>query len=325
MADVACSIVVSNWNGRADLERCLPCLAAQTFADHEVIVADNGSTDGSLELVREHFPGVRLLELGANLGFATANNRGFEAAGGHYIALLNNDTEPAPTWLAELVACLERHPEAASATSKMVLFEPAGAVDGAGDIVDWSFLPAPRGHGEPDEGQYEDEVEVFSASGGAALWRGDVLRQLGGFDEEFFIYYEDVDLGFRARQLGFTCWYAPRSVVRHRRGAATKGLSVFELFHPIKNRWFLIGKNVPASLLLRRLRAIAGGELVWWHRARASGHLGAVGSAYWTVLGSLPRILRQRRAIARSRTLDEAAIDRLLSRRWGGTPPVGRA
>ena len=322
MADVTCSVVVSNWNGRDDLVRCLRCLQAQTYADHEVIVADNGSTDGSLELVRERFPSVRVLELGSNLGFATANNRGIEAARGRYIALLNNDTEPEPEWLAELVACVERHHDAASATSKMVLFEPPGTIDGAGDVCDWSFLPHPRGHGEPDKGQYEDELEVFSASGGAALWRADVLRELGSFDEAFFIYYEDVDLGFRARQRGLACWYAPRSVVLHRRGAATRGLSVFELYHPIKNRWLLIAKNVPAGLLARRLRLVLGGELVWWRRACESGHRGAVWSAYAAVLRSLPRVLRQRRAVARSRTIPEAELDALLRRRWGRTGPA---
>ena len=317
MANLACSVVVSNWNGRRHLERCLPCLRAQTYSPLEVIVADNGSTDGSLELVREDYPEVRIVELGDNLGFATANDRGIESASGVYVALLNNDTEPEPAWLEELAACLERHPDAASATSKMMLVNPPGTIDGAGDVLDWSFLPHPRGHGEDDRGQYEDEVEVFSASGGAALWRGDILRQLGGFDESFFIYYEDVDLGLRARQLGHTCWYAPRSVVLHHRGAATKGLTVFELYHPVKNRWFLILKNTPARLFLRHLRAIAGGELVWWRRALASRHPGALLRAYGAVVRNLPKLLRKRRAIARSRRLSIDELDRVI----GGTRP----
>jgi GT2 family glycosyltransferase len=321
MASLACSIVVSNWNGRSHLERCLPCLRAQTYSPLELIVADNGSTDGSLELLRDGYPDVRVVELGDNLGFATANDRGIQAASGTYVALLNNDTEPEPAWLEELVACLERHPDAASVTSKMMLVEPPGTIDGAGDVLDWSFLPHPRGHGEPDHGQYDDEVEVFSASGGAALWRGDLLRQLGGFDESFFIYYEDVDLGLRARQLGHSCWYAPRSVVLHHRGAATKGLTVFELYHPVKNRWFLILKNTPARLLLRHLRAIAGGELIWWRRAFASRHPGALLRAYATVLRNLPRLMRQRRAIARSRLLSVANLDRVI----GGIRPDGPA
>jgi GT2 family glycosyltransferase len=277
-----------------------------------VIVVDNGSTDGSLELLADEYPEVRVIPLGENVGFAPANNVGIRESRGEYIGVLNNDTEPEPAWLAELVACLERHPQAASSTSKMVLFDPPGWIDGAGDVMTWTFAPHPRGHRTPDRGQYEDEVEVLSTSGGAALWRAGPLRELDGFDDAFFIYYEDVDLGLRARLRGWECWYAPKSVVVHHRGAATRGLSVFELYHPIKNRWFMIAKDTPGRLLLRHLPAILYGDLHWWLRALRSRHPRAAASAYREVFRRLPELRRQRREIQRSRTISDDELERLL-------------
>jgi GT2 family glycosyltransferase len=314
MADAGCAVVVTNWNGRTDLERCLPSLRAQTYKDFEVIVVDNGSTDGSLELLEAEFPEVHVIPLGENRGFATANNIGIRESNAEYIALLNNDTQVDPAWLAELVDCLERHPLAASATSKMVLMQAPDTIDGAGDVLTWSFLPHPRGHGEADRGQFEEEIQVFSASGGAALWRGDVLKSLGAFDEAFFIYYEDVDLGFRARLQGHQCWYVPTSIVLHHRGAATKGLTEFELFHPLKNRWFMIFKDTPARLLVRHLPEIVFGDAQWAHRALTNRRARAALRAYGTVLRSLPRLLRQRRSIQRSRRISLEELDRLLDR-----------
>jgi GT2 family glycosyltransferase len=322
MATVSCSVIVTNWNGRSDLEGCLPTLREQTHQDFEVIVVDNGSTDGSLELLEAEFPEVRVIPLGENRGFATANNIGIREARGDYVALLNNDTEVDPLWLAELVASLERHPAAASVTSKMLLFDQPDTIDGAGDVLNWLFLPYPRGHRGPDRGQYEDEVEVFSASGGAALWRGDVLRELGAFDEAFFIYYEDVDLGFRARLRGYECWYVPTSVVLHRRGAATKGLTEFELFHPLKNRWFMILKNTPARLFIRHLPHIVFGDVHWAHRAVTNRRTRAALRAYAAVVRALPRLLRQRRKIQRTRRLAVEELNRLLK---VGGPDYGGA
>jgi GT2 family glycosyltransferase len=308
-------VIVPNWNGRSDLERCLPALQAQTLDDFEVIVVDNGSSDGSLELLETEFPEVRVVELGENRGFATANNIGIRAARGRYIALLNNDTRVDPAWLAELVACLERHPRAASVTSKMLLMQHPDTIDGAGDVLTWTFLPYPRGHGEPDRGQYEQEREVFSASGGAALWRGDVLKRLGAFDEEFFAYYEDVDLGFRARLQGLECWYVPTSVVLHQRGGTTRGITEFELYHPLKNRWFMILKNTPTRLFARHLPEILLGDLHWIRRAVANRRSRAALRAYGVVIRSIPRLLRERRKIQPARELPLAELDRLLDSR----------
>ena len=307
-----CSIVIPNVNGKEFLPDCLAALRGQSLDDFEVIVVDNGSTDGSVALVRESFPEVRVIELDANYGFAKAMNVGIEAAAGEYIAPLNYDTQAAADWLAELVACLERHPEAAAAASKTLLMRDARLIDGAGDVMDWSFLPHPRGHGEPDSEHFQQETQVFSASGAACVWRAKALRDIGLFDVDFFSYYEDVDLGFRARLLGYECWYAPRSVALHVRGAWSAGRSEFTFFHPVKNRWFMIVKNVPALLLLRHLPRILFGEAYWWNQARKHRKIRVTLRAYGAVARSLPRLLAKRRELQPRRRVSLRELDRAL-------------
>jgi GT2 family glycosyltransferase len=307
-----CTVVIPNVNGEEFLPRCLNALSSQSIQDFDVIIVDDGSTDGSVGLVHESFPAVRVIELGANHGFARAMNVGIEAATGQYVVLLNNDTEAAPDWLAELVACMERHPGAAGAASKTVLMGDRRLIDGAGDMMDWSFRPLPRGHTEPDSERYGAEIQVFSASGAASIWRKDALCDIGLFDEDFFMYYEDVDLGFRARLLGYECWYAPRSVALHTRGASTAGRSEFTFFHPVKNRWFMIIKNTPAFLLARHALRILYGEAYWWREAVRHGKVRVLLRAYAAVGRSLPRLLAQRRELQRRRRVSLRQLDRAL-------------
>jgi GT2 family glycosyltransferase len=308
------SIVVPNLNGRQLLGPCLGAVAAQTDADVETVVVDNGSDDDSVAFVRERFPHVRVVALGRNEGFAGAMNAGIAAAGGELVAFLNNDAEPEPAWLDELRRCLERHPRAVAATAKLLSSEAPGRLDGAGDGLTPSFLPFVRGHGQEDDGRYDEEIEVFAASGTASLWRGHVLRGLGGFDERFFAYYEDVDLSFRARLLGHECWYAPRAVAVHRRGGTAGQDLRFTLYHPAKNRWFLLLKNAPAGLLLRHPIGLVAGESFWLLRALRSRSPRILVRAYAEVFRNLQPLLRERRELQGSRLVSPRELDRLLSR-----------
>ena len=308
------SVVIPNINGERFLGPCLAALRAQTRTDFEVILVDNGSTDGSLTVVRDAWPEARVLELGDNYGFARAMNVGIEAANGEYVVLLNNDTEVASDWLSELVACIERRPAAAGAASKTLLMRDSSLVDGAGDVMDWRFLPHPRGHGKPDAGTFAEEIEIFSPSGAASIWRAQALRDIGLFDEDFFIYYEDVDLGFRARLLGYECWYAPRSVALHARGAWTAGRSEFTFFHPVKNRWCMIVKNTPGRLFLRHLPSILSGDAFWWYQAVRHRKLPVMLRAYAAVGRAMPRLLRQRRQLQARRRVGLRELDRVLRR-----------
>jgi GT2 family glycosyltransferase len=309
---VRTSVVIPNLNGRRFLEPCLEALAAQTDTNQETIVVDNGSEDGSVSFLRERFPDVRVVELGRNHGFAGGMNAGIAAAEGELVAFLNNDAEPRPTWLEELRRCLERHPRAAAATAKLLSADAPERLDGAGDGLTRSFLPYVRGHGTPDDRRYDEEVEVFGASGTASLWRGDVLRELGSFDERFFAYYEDVDLSFRARLRKYECWYAPRAVVVHRRGATAGADLRFTLHHPARNRWYFLLKNAPAGLLLRHPLGLLAGEAFWWRRALASRAPGTLLRAYGEVLRDLRPLLRERRALQRRRAVSTGELDRLL-------------
>jgi GT2 family glycosyltransferase len=307
------SVVVPNLNGRHFLGPCLDAVAAQTDPDFETIVVDNGSDDGSVAFLRERFPHVRVVALGRNHGFAGAMNAGIREAEGELVAFLNNDAEPRPAWLDELRRCLERHPRAAAATAKLVSSEAPGRLDGAGDGLTPAFLPFVRGHAENDDGRFDVEIEVFGASGAASLWHGDVLRALGGFDERFFAYYEDVDLSFRARLLGHECWYAPRAVAVHRRGGTAGENLRFTLYHPARNRWFFLLKNAPAGLLVRHPLGLLAGEAFWWRRALRSRSPRTLLRAYAEVLRNLRPLLQERRALQRARVASTRELDRLLS------------
>jgi GT2 family glycosyltransferase len=312
------SVVVPNWNGARFLPVCLESLRHQTRPPAELVVVDNGSEDESLRVLEERFPEVRVIALGENLGFARAVNAGIGATGGGFVALLNNDAEADPSWLAELVACLERHPRAAAATSKMLLRADPGRFDGAGDIMTRYLRAYPRGRGEQDLGQYDEEVQVFSASGGASLWRATVLRELGLLDEDMFAYYEDVDLGFRARLAGYECWYAPRAVVLHEGGGSSgPRAGEFAHFHAVRNRWSVIVKDAPAALLLRCGLRVAFAELLSLARATRERQLGLMLRAYREVLHRLPSWRRRRRELQRQR---RAGTSELLEAMEKGYP-----
>ena len=307
------SVVVPNWNGRRFLDRCFTALRRQTFDDLNLVLVDNASGDGSVEFVQGRFPEVEIVRLTRNTGFATAMNAGIRRARTPYIAFLNNDTEPDERWLEQLLACLERHPQAAAATSKVLMLDRPGTLDDTGNFLARSLLPYARGHGEADAGQYDVEEQVFSPSGAAALWRAAVLDEIGLFDESFFAYYEDVDLGFRARLAGYECWYAPAAVVLHQRGGSG-GDDGFTLYHHVRNRWLMLAKDAPAALLVRRLPLIAAGEMTWWSRAARSREFRAILRAYVDAAAAAPRVRRQRRQIQGGRRIAAAEIERFLVR-----------
>jgi GT2 family glycosyltransferase len=300
VTEPAVSVVVPNRDGETLLERCLASLEAQTFRDFEVVVVDNGSSDGSRELVRRRFPSAALVELDENRGFAGGSNAGAARARGAAVAFVNNDIEAEAGWLEELVACLDRHSRAASVAPKILRRDDPRVLDGAGDEMTRSLKAYRRGQGEPDRGQYEREEQVFSASGTACLWRAEVFRRLGGFDEGFHAYYEDVDLGFRARRAGWECWYAPRAVVHHV-GGGTSGerWSEFESFYAVRNRWATIAKNAPAGWLVRNAPLVAAGELASLGRALARGEVRFVLRAYRDLVRSGGALRAQRAEAAR--------------------------
>jgi GT2 family glycosyltransferase len=317
---VKVSIVIPNWSGQHWLETCFESLRRQTYKDFEIIMVDNGSTDDSVSFTRQNYPEVKIIELPENLGYAGGVQKGIEASRSDAVVFLNNDTEAPPQWLAELVGSLERHPEAGMATSKMVKRKDKKTLDGAGDILNWYFVPFPRGRDQLDRGQYDVEEEVFSPSGGAGIVRREMLEKVGGIDEHFFAYYEDVDLGFRGQLAGYKCIYNPKALIYHDVWGTSKRDSDFTYYHPMKNRWFLIIKNVPLSLLLIHLHKILIAEAIFWVRAVRKHKVGALLRAYGSVFTSLPRLLRERRRIRSLQVVSNPDLHRLINEKYPPSP-----
>src|SRR5579872_749509 len=180
------SIVIPNWNGKKFLPPCLDSLARQTYRNFEVIVIDNGSQDGSIELLEEHYPNVKIIALTHNTGFSFAVNRGIEASSGEYIALINNDTTLHEQWLEKMVSALKDYADIGSAACKMLSLDDPTVFDGTGDGLRCGLSPARIGHGEKDIGQFDEKRYVLGACGGAALYRKSMLLDIGLFDEDFF-------------------------------------------------------------------------------------------------------------------------------------------
>lgn len=309
------SIIVVTWNGRRFLDSCLRAAEAQVGVRAEIVLVDNGSTDGTSDFVRTTFPGVRVVPLADNRGFAGGNNAGAREAHGVYLAFLNNDTVAEPGWLKALLSGLDPAAGVALVTSKIVYMHDPAVIDSAGDGLFLAGGAFKRHHGGRAE-QAEAPAEVFGVCGAACLMPKAVFDELGGFDADFFVSHEDVDLSYRARLLGYRCRYVPSAVVRHHGSATLGAISAVAVFHGQRNLEWMYVKNTPASLLVRSavghvLYNLAGAV----HFAR-QGLLGAFLKGKVAALAGLPRMLGKRAAIQRSRRVETSAIDRCLERGW---------
>jgi GT2 family glycosyltransferase len=309
------SVIIVNWNGRQHLEVCLAAVAAQQGVDAEVILVDNASTDGSVAFVRERFPAVRVVPLETNLGFAGGNNAGARVATGRYLAFLNNDTAAVPGWLAALRAAIDEPRRFRFATSRIVYMHDPAIVDSAGDGLTRAGGAFKRFHGQRADRATESR-EVFGACGAAFIMSAELFNVLGGFDEDFFASYEDVDLSYRARLLGYRCWYAADAVVHHR-GSATLGRSsAGSVFYSQRNLEWMYLKNTPGLLLLLTLPQ----HLVYTAAAAAYftrlGLLGTFLRAKAGALAGVPGVLRKRRTVQRGRAVPPGDIWPHLEPRW---------
>ena len=260
------AVIILNWNGEKLLREFLPSVVANTDTSiADVIVADNGSTDGSRELLRKEFPQVKLLEFDENLGFAGGYNRALRETGYRYTLLLNSDVETPAGWLTPLHNFMEAHPDAAACQPKILSykqkenFEYAGA---AGGFIDRNGYPYCRGRifdtVEDDNGQYDIPVEVFWATGAALMVRTDLYEKAGGLDERFFAHMEEIDLCWRLLLMGHTLWCVPASHVYHLGGGSLPAANPRKTYLNFRNNLLLLHKNLPAAdlrgaLLRRRL------------------------------------------------------------------------
>lgn len=311
------TVVIVNWNGEHFLERCLTALLAQTVTPYAIILVDNASTDGSLEIARR-FPSVRLIAQLQNTGFARGNNLVIEAAPGEseWIALLNPDAFAAPHWLEALLAASESHPEFDIFGSKLVNAADSTLLDGAGDAYHISGLAWRTAHGAPVSTVDQSECEIFSPCAAAALYRRSVLLEVGGFDEDFFCYAEDVDLGFRLRLAGYRCLYVPQSVAHHVGSGTTGGQhSNFSVYHGHRNLVWMFVKDMPGLLfwLLLPLHVALNLISLVWFALRGQGRV--ILRAKRDALLGLPKMWCKRRRIQAARVASIGDIWRVLDKR----------
>jgi GT2 family glycosyltransferase len=308
------SVVIPNWNGKKFLAGCLDSLAAQSWSNIEVVVVDNGSRDGSVEFLKEKYPWVRLVCFPENTGFSVAVNRGIKESRGQFIALMNNDTVADVNWIAEMRLAMVDHPEIGSCGCKMLAYDNPKLLDGAGDGYRRGGLPGRIGHREIDNGQFDTPRYILGACGGAALYRRSLFEDIGLFDEDYFAYLEDVDLGLRAQSAGYKCLYVPSSIIYHL-GCGTTGSG----YHPLvvrlssQNNWNTLVKNIPGPLFLKFLPQILywqlyylavvivrGGQLLPWLDGTARA------------LALLPKMMKKRAEIKAKRKVPLEYLERMI-------------
>ena len=256
------TIIIPNYNGAHFMTPCMKALENQTVRPDEIIVVDNGSSDGSVEMLKEQYPYVRIIENDANLGFAAAVNIGIKASTTPYVLLLNNDTEAEPEMVESMERAMRRHPRAFSVASKMIQLYHPEYLDSTGDLYTVTGWAVNRGNDRPSD-LYRHSSYIFTACAGAALYRREVFEEIGYFDENHFAYLEDIDVGYRARLNGWSNIYEPKAVVRHV-GSGTSGskYNSFKVHLSARNSIWLNYKNMPSWQLFLNAVPLALGFLV---------------------------------------------------------------
>ena len=311
------SLVILNRNGLHFLGPCLDSIRRQTRTPDEIIVVDNGSTDGSQEWLSQHHPDIALLDLGYNTGFSLAMNRAIAAATGDYIALLNNDTECEPQWLSELIEALDRHPDVGFCASKMLHYQERYVIDTAGDGLTKAGQTYKRGFLHTDDGQYDRPERVFGACAGAALYRKQMLDEIGGFDEDFYIFQEDGDLNFRAQLAGYPCLFVPSAIVYHHVGGTWKKTGYeFSIRLGQRNLIFVLIKNLPTVLWIRYGIWIIMNNIYSLLLGIWGGYGMAVLKGRFDVLRGLRLMLRKRHDIQRNRRVSNDYLISILNHHW---------
>jgi GT2 family glycosyltransferase len=298
------AVVILNYNGEALLPECLAALAAQTRAPAEIVVADNGSADGSLALLAARHPEVRAVALGHNFGFAGGANRGVAATSAPWVCVLNSDATPAPDWLERMASAPVD--DATWSLGSVLVSAATGRVESAGDQY------APEGYAykllrdAPVDALPAAPYPVFAAPGAAPVFRRDVFDALGGYEERFFLYYEDVDLAFRAVLAGHHAVVVPQARVVHRLGATTRSRARAR-FYVARNQVWCAVRCLPAldRAVLRRWAAeLRGNRPRRLAPVEVAGRLAAV--------AGLPRVLRERRRIQGARVASDEAVAAVL-------------
>jgi GT2 family glycosyltransferase len=307
------SIVIANYNGESYLSECLDALAGQSYGNIEIIVVDNASQDGSTTLIEQRYPHVRLVRRDGNDGFAAAVNAGIRAGRGEFVVILNNDTRVEPDFIAELYSALSEEPNASMAAPKMLFARGHDTINSMGLGYSITGTNHDVGFGLKDGPQFGERKWVFGPCGGAGMYRRNVFEDAGLFDEDFFMYYEDVDHGFRAQLAGHRCIFVPTARVYHTEGGSGGSLPKPKDYYFARNAFAVIVKNYPARVMLKHLHVIV------WEMAKRAGSPLMKGSAsallgYLAGLGRIGATLKKRRDVVRHKRVPDDYIEDILKR-----------
>ena len=306
------AIIIPNLNGMEHLETCLRSLEHQTERDFQTFLVDNGSTDGSVEFVRTAFPAVTVIPFDTNRGFATAVNEGIGRSTSRYVGLINSDIELDPGWLRAMILGMENRPDVGAVACKMLNFFARDVIDAAGDVLTRSASASARGHGVKDYGQYDAEEFVFGPCAGAALYRRGMFEEIGLFDDDFFAFYEDVDMDFRMQMCGWKTAYVPRAICYHKRGATMERMYPLAVKLHVRNHIFYLVKNLPGEIFFRRLPLILGSRLRNWFLYSRSGYLGEVLRGVLEAVLAIPVMWARRKKIQRKRRVSIGYIESFM-------------
>jgi hypothetical protein len=322
------SVIIVNWNGRHLLEECLDSIPGRGNGEIEVIVVDNGSTDGSADFLRSRYvPRIRLIELPSNEGWSGGNNRGIESAGGEYVLLLNNDTRLENGFFSRLREGISRHPGSGMFAVKILDDKDRTVIDNTGHVIFWDGSSRGRGRMKKDGPEYAKEEEVLCPSGAAGVYKREIFGRVGLIDEDYFTYGEDTELGLRARKAGYRCHYIPSAVMYHKYSASGGAYTPRKVYYVERNRiwtviklfpWYLIALSpfLTASRYFLGLYSLvvgkgAAGRLREDHSAREA--VGSLVQAYWDAFRMMGAMWRKRRSLRRVSRMGDLDFVRMLS------------
>lgn len=325
------TIIILNWNGKEDTIECLESLKHITYPNYDVLLVENGSTDGSVEYFREMYPEIEMIENRENLGFAEGNNVGiryaFKEMNPKYIVTLNNDMVVTSNWLTELIKVIELDENIGSCSSKILFYNERNVINSTGILILKDGAALDRGRNERDIDQYNRIEEVFGACAGAAVYRKEALEEVGLFDEDYFAYYEDVDLAWRLRLKSWKCIYVPKAITYHKYSRSGGQFSLFKVYQGERNRIWNVIKNYPGEyVILAPFYNIAKNTLLLSAsiNGKGRGTLYSKNHSLYKIvitmlrakidaLVKLPHMLKKRKAIKISQTIEKYNIKKWFS------------
>lgn len=305
------SIVIPNYNGERYLSRCLDSLRGQSYGNIEIIVVDNASSDSSISLLKAKYPDIRLVSMEVNAGFSAAVNAGIGATRGEFVIVLNNDTTAEHEFVRELYVALSEEAEAAMAAPKMLFARNPQTINSMGLGYGITGTNHDIGFGLKDGPAFNKREWIFGPCGGAGMYRRDLLMDVGWFDEDFFMYYEDVDYSFRAQLTGYKCIFVPTARVYHEEGGSGESLPKARNYYFARNSFAVILKNFPRRVVLRHVHLILWEMLKRTFSPLVRGDVSAL-LGYLTALGSMGQLLGKRREVQGRRKVPEKYIEEIL-------------